>query len=107
LTSNELIIKKNNLLVIPFYQKRINLNDIQKVVFIDHGIIVPGESTNFAINGVIVLEILTGVFFYTPRFSLAISIKDKKDFEIHINISKKEVERFKKQLTKKLEKENK
>lgn len=102
LTDDELILKKNLLLIIPFYQKRFQLLDIKKTTTIDLGIVLPGNDTGFDLYGVMALEIFTGIYFYKPRFRYRVSSKNKDDFEIEVNISKNELARFQKNVFKKL-----
>jgi hypothetical protein len=102
-TDNELILRKNFLLVIPFYQKRFKLSELKKTATIDYGIVLPGNDTGFDLYGVMALEIFTGIYFYKPRFRFRVSSKNNDDFEIDVNISKSELSKFQKSINKKLE----
>ena len=85
-------ISKRNFLFFPSYQFTIELDSIKAITFQDKGVNIPGMeviSTDF--EGALIIDLLTGAYFYRPRFIVSIHSKQDKITEIKLNTAKSEV----------------
>lgn len=92
----KLTIRKNNLLVLPFFERSFRLEEIDKFQVMDLGLTLPGGDTGFDFDAMLILELFTGSYFYKPRYKIRVCLKQKEDFETEVNISKNEIEKIKK-----------
>lgn len=85
-------ISKRNFLFFPSYQFTIELDSIKEIRFQDKGVNIPGmETISTDIEGALLIDLLTGAYFYRPRFILSIHSKQEKLTEIKVNTSKSEI----------------
>ena len=101
LKDGKLIITKTIFLFIPTLQLSIDLNRIDKLTIIDTRN-KDDEDVRLYVDfeAGIIVDILTGTYFYKPTFTLFVSLEQNKVTEIEINTQKKDMTKFKKELKK-------
>ena len=101
LKDGKLIITKTMFLFIPTLQLSIDLNKIDKLTIIDTRNKNDDDVRLYVdFEAGIIVDILTGTYFYKPTFTLFVSLEQNKVTEIEINILKKDMTKFKKELKK-------
>ncbi|MCD4835096.1 MAG: hypothetical protein K8R31_14960 [Bacteroidales bacterium] len=101
LKNGQLIITKKNFLFIPTFKLSIDINKIDKLTIINYRNSIPEYTRRFVdFEAVIIVEILTGTYFYKPTNKLIIDLGQNNLIEIEINVQRKR--KIKQKLKKKL-----
>lgn len=90
-----LLITKNHFLFFPTFRFSINLNLIENITIMDAGADIPGTDSVSDFDTALLIDLLTGIYFYKPRFKVSILSKQKKLTEIEINTSKSDLLKIK------------
>ena len=92
LKSDSLLITKTNFLFIPTSKVLFNINDIKSLSLTDYRDIDVYNSRKYAeFEAVVIVEIITGIFFYKPNYKLVVYLTQNKRIELEINSRKKDI----------------
>ena len=101
LKNGQLIISKKSFLVIPTFKLSIDLNKIDKFTMIDSRDDNYEDTRMFVdFEAGIIVDILTGIYFYKPTYTLIIASGQNNLTEIKINTQKKDVIKIEQELKK-------
>ncbi len=86
----QLIITKKNFLFIPTFKLSVDINKLDNLIIIDYRNSIPEDACWFMdFEAVIIVEILTGTYFYKPANKLIIDLGQNNPIEIEINTQRK------------------
>ncbi len=90
LKNGRLIITKKNFLFIPTFKLSVDINKLDNLTIIDYRNSIPEDARWFVdFEAVIIVDILTGTYFYKPTNKLIIDLGQNNLVEIEINTQRK------------------
>ena len=95
LKEDRIIITRTCFLFIPISKLSVNINDIVKLSLIDCRDIREKESRRYLdFEANVIVDIITGSYFYKPIYILAINLVQNKKIELEINSPRKDTLRI-------------
>ncbi|HLN72122.1 MAG TPA: hypothetical protein VK205_02430 [Prolixibacteraceae bacterium] len=98
LTDDRLEIVKKNFLFISTFRKRIEFRELTELNIIDNRIDNLIEDPIIGGYGDTLIKLLTGTFFYTPRYNLLAVFKSGERLDVWVNTQRFEMKKLIKQL---------
>lgn len=91
LKTDSLLVIKTNFLFIPTYKLLIKIDDIINLSLTDYKYVDVNDSRkDVEFEGVVIVEIITGTFFYNPNYKLTIDLTQNKRIELELNSHRKD-----------------
>ena len=91
LKTDSLLLIKTNFLFIPTFKLSFKIDDIISLSLIDYKYIdISNSRKNVEFEAVVIVEVITGTFFYKPNYKLTIDLTQNKRIELELNSHRKD-----------------